>query len=85
MQELLASFQKNAMEEVRLSLTEYKGHQLVDLRVYFQPLSSGEAYPTKKGLTISVDVFPELKDAIVKVYESLEERDLLPEVEEACV
>ena len=31
------------MEEVRISLTKYQGHQLIDLRVYFKPDGSEES------------------------------------------
>lgn len=27
-------FDKNSIEKVRISLTEYKGHRLIDIRVY---------------------------------------------------
>ncbi len=34
MYRLIDKFEKNATEEVRVSLTAYKGHELMDLRVY---------------------------------------------------
>lgn len=33
---LIYSFQKNATEEIRISLSEYKGHNYIDFRVYFK-------------------------------------------------
>lgn len=68
--EVIAKFEKNATEEVRVSLTEYKGHRLIDLRVYYAP-PGREAIPTKKGLTMSIDLFSELEAAIVKLGEVL--------------
>lgn len=70
MPQLIAKFDKNATEEVRISLTEYKGHELMDLRVYYCP-PDGEAVPTKKGITISIELYPELKEAILKLGEEL--------------
>jgi hypothetical protein len=79
-EELVSSFEKNALEEVRISLTEFKGHQLIDLRVYYIS-QDGEPRPTKKGLAISVGLYPELKEALVKLEQILKEKDLLPDSE----
>ena len=68
--EVIARFEKNATEEVRVSLTEYKGHKLIDLRVYYAP-PGREAIPTKKGLTMSIDLYTDLEAAIVKLGEVL--------------
>ena len=71
MAELVTKFEKNATEEVRVSLTEYKGHELIYIRVYYAP-PGREAIPTKKGLTMSVDLYPDLMDAVVKLGKALE-------------
>ena len=57
-------FPKNAEEEVRFSLREYKDRQYLDLRLWFQPARGGELRPTKKGLTLAVDFLPELKKGL---------------------
>jgi hypothetical protein len=75
-EELISSFEKNALEEVRVSLTEYRGHQLIDLRVYYAS-SDGESRPTKKGLALSVGLYPELKEALAKLEQTLKDRGLL--------
>jgi len=41
MSEVIASFEKNSMEEVRVSLTEFKGKELIDLRKKFNGGSAG--------------------------------------------
>ena len=66
MSEVIASFPKNSFEEVRISLTEFKGKELIDLRVYYQPDGEEEMRPTKKGITISLEKFPELKKAFLR-------------------
>lgn len=73
MSQLLHKFGKNATEEVRVSLTEYKGHRLVDLRVYYVS-PDGEPVPTKKGLTMSVELYPDLRHSILKLAEALEKQ-----------
>lgn len=72
MGEVVASFEKNSMEEVRISLTTYKGKNLIDLRVYYQPEDGEEMRPTKKGITISPEKFPELKKAIEALEKALQ-------------
>jgi len=74
MSELIASFEKNSLEEVRISLTEFKGKELIDLRVYYQPENGEEKRPTKKGITISPEKFPELKKAILALEKALQEK-----------
>jgi Transcriptional Coactivator p15 (PC4) len=65
MDALIARIAKNPTEEVRVSLTSFRGHDLVDIRVFFQD-DQGEWRPTKRGVSLSVDSFAELREAIVK-------------------
>lgn len=69
---LVAKFQKNSDEEVRAQITTYKGHNLIDLRV-FAMKRDGEV-PTRKGLTISVDLLPELKEAVISLEAALKNK-----------
>ena len=50
MNETIDRFQKNAVEEIRASLTEFSGHKLVDLRIWTEN-KVGEPIPTKKGIS----------------------------------
>jgi hypothetical protein len=70
MEALVARIPKNPTEEVRVALTSYRGHDLVDIRVFFQD-EQGEWRPTKRGVSISVDSFAELREAITKAEEML--------------
>lgn len=75
MNEVIASFAKNSFEEVRISLTEFKGKELIDLRVYYQPDGEEEEMrPTKKGITISSEKFPELKKGLLALEKVLQEK-----------
>ena len=73
---VITSFQKNALEEVRVSLSEYKGHNLVDIRIYYVD-DKGEKRPTKKGISLSVELYASLKKAIDEVEKVLTEKGLL--------
>lgn len=59
---LIAEFEKNARERVRVALTEYGGHQLVDVRAFYQD-AAGEWKPGK-GLALRRELLPELRRAI---------------------
>ncbi|HNR12032.1 MAG TPA: transcriptional coactivator p15/PC4 family protein [Thermodesulfobacteriota bacterium] len=76
MSELVARFEKNSFEEVRISLTEFKGKDLIDIRVYYQPEGEEEMRPTKKGITISPEKFTELKKGIQQLEKALKDKGL---------
>jgi len=61
---------------VRVSLTEYRGRKLVDVRVYYTD-DAGEYRPTKKGVSLSVDVYLDFKRALLALEKILLERDLI--------
>ena len=73
---VIADFQKNKTEDIKLSLTEYQGHKLIDFRVYYKD-KEGESKPTKKGITVNVKFFPELKEAILTAEKILKEKELI--------
>jgi hypothetical protein len=81
MDEVIAKFEKNATEQIHVTLREYRGHQLIDLRTYYQA-DNGEWRPTKKGISLSVELFSELKQAIIDLEKLLQERDLIESVPE---
>ena len=76
MDELIAQFEKNATEVVRVSLTEYRGRKLVDVRVHYTD-DEGQYRPTKKGVSLSLDVYPDFKRALAALDKMLLERELL--------
>ena len=61
---IIHTFQKNPEEEVRFTLKEYKDRQYLDLRLWFHSSTGGEYFPTKKGLTLSLDYLGELKKGL---------------------
>jgi len=63
---LVTTLPKNTCEEVRVMLREYRGSELLDLRVYWRGWGATEWRPAKKGLSVGLDVIPDLIDAIQK-------------------
>ncbi len=66
---LIASISKGSSREIRISLNEYKGTRYIDIREFFE--IDGEFRPTKKGVTLRVDRFEELAEAILELGETL--------------
>jgi hypothetical protein len=80
MDEVIGQFEKNATEVVRLSLTEYRGHKLIDVRVYYSN-DDGEYRPTKKGVSLAVERYADFKRALLALEKILLERQLLTQEE----
>ena len=86
MDELIAQFEKNATEVVRVSLTEFHGRKLVDLRVYYTD-DKGEYRPTRKGISLAVDDYTEFRTAVARLDKTLIDLKLVAadEIEDALV
>jgi hypothetical protein len=74
--QLVAQFEKNSKEEVRLSVDDFHGRKIINMRVFYKA-DGNEWRPGKQGLALSVDRYRELADAIVKLGEDLQTRGLL--------
>lgn len=79
MEQTVYAFQKNALEEVRAQITEYRGHQLIDIRVWLKGREGRDARPTRKGIALEVEQFPDLKQAVLELEKALRAENLLVE------
>ncbi len=70
-QKVVHSFQKNALEEVRVSITSFKGKKYFDIRVYYRA-DDGEFKPSKKGITLAPSLIEDMEEAVRKLKEALE-------------
>jgi len=57
------AIRKNAREEIRITLDDFKGHQLVNLRVWFDA-GNGDYRPGKQGVAFRLDLLPEVLKAL---------------------
>ena len=73
----VASFEKNKYQDIRIRISEYQGNDVIDIRTWTQPPQGDEKVPTGKGININVKLFPQLKDSIGKLEESLREAGML--------
>ena len=60
----IATIPKSTIAELRVRLTRFKGHDLVDVRLFQEPDDSDERMPTKRGITLRVDRLHELVEAL---------------------
>ena len=86
MDEIIAQFEKNATEVVRVSLSEYRGHKLFDVRVYYSD-DEGQYKPTRKGVSLSVNLYTDFKRAMVALEKLLLDNNLITpaDLEDATV
>jgi len=56
-------FTKNGSDDVRVRAYQFRGHDLVDIRI-FSSYKKGEPHHTQKGLSINVDQVPDLIRAL---------------------
>lgn len=61
---LIAEWEKNQRETLRVRLDEYQGRAIVDLRVWYD--DGGTLKPGRSGLTISTRHLPQLAEALAK-------------------
>ncbi|MDI3336649.1 transcriptional coactivator p15/PC4 family protein [Defluviimonas aestuarii] len=64
----IATIPKNAREEFRVEVQDYKGHRLLNIRVWFDD-GSGEYSPGKQGIALRLDLLSDLCAALEKAAE----------------
>jgi hypothetical protein len=74
---------KNANEEIRIELSEFNGHDLINMRVWADPRSGGgERIPTKAGIACRVELLPDLIEALRLAESEARAKGLLPALPE---
>lgn len=63
------TIRKNSKEEVRLGIEEFKGHRLVNIRVWYDA-GNGEMRPGKHGLAVRLELLPEVRAALAQLAET---------------
>lgn len=60
---LITEVEKNMKERIRVSIEEYRGHQFIDLRIYWQD-DRGEWKPSKKGIALNSETIGPVIEAL---------------------
>ena len=77
MDKTVATFQKNKFQEIRIGIREFKGNDIVDIRTWTMTQGANEMVPTAKGVTINVQLLPQLKKALEDVEKILKENMMI--------
>jgi hypothetical protein len=59
---IIGKIKKNALEDIWVTLDEYHGHRLLNIRSYFH--AADGPHPTRKGIAIETSKLPQLRDAL---------------------
>ena len=60
---IIGEIQKNKSQKIIVATNEYKGKQLVDIRVHYEG-DDGEYMPTKKGIALTPEMIPEVMEML---------------------
>ena len=81
----IATIVKNATETVHIDISEFGGHDLVDIRIWANYKSAAQPKrPTKKGVSLNIEKLPELIYALEKAQLRAREAGLLKDEVEAA-
>jgi hypothetical protein len=73
---VIAQFEKNKKEEVRLSVGTFHGRKILNMRVFYKD-DDGTWKPGKQGIAVSIERYKDLAGAILQVGEHLKKNGLL--------
>jgi hypothetical protein len=72
---VLHEFKRNAEETLRVSLSTFKGRTYVDIRLFYTD-DKDELAPTKKGITVTPELWDEFRVAVAAAEQELQDRNL---------
>lgn len=72
----IASIPKNAREEIRIVLSEFNGHDLANIRIWFTA-DDGSMRPGNKGLAFKLDKLPAVIQALTDLEAEARRRGLI--------
>ena len=68
---IIKDIQRNSREIIRIEVSEYKGMELINLRIWFSAIDPGSGdivyKPTQKGVALNISEFEQLKDGVEKL------------------
>jgi len=73
MSTIIADIERNEKEIIRVEVSEFKGKELINLRIWYYH-QEGEYRPSPKGVALDISKYAQLKEAVDKIGEYLKER-----------
>lgn len=69
----ITQFDKNSAEKVKVFLNRYRGNEYIDIRVWTKSLpgEDGGENPSRKGITLHVELLPDLLRALKEAEEAI--------------
>ena len=77
MDKTVTVFKKNKFQEIRVGIREFKGNDLIDIRTWTMTQGSEEMVPTAKGVSLNINLLPDLKKSIEEVERVLKESKMI--------
>ncbi len=77
MDKTVKTFAKNKFQEIRVGIKEFKGINLVDIRIWTKMQGVEDMVPTSKGVSLNVVLYPELKEAVLALEKELKDNHLI--------
>ena len=77
MDQTVSVFPKNKFQEVRVGIREFKGNDLIDIRIWTNAQGVNQMVPTAKGVTVNVHLLPQLIKSLHDAEKILKESRIL--------
>ena len=68
----MADIKTTGSDIIRVELSEFKEKTYINIRVWYLDKNTDEYKPTKKGISLSVNKYDELMDALAELGEDIE-------------
>ena len=66
----LSTFRKNATEEIRFTAETFKGHEIINVRVWYRD-ADGRFRPSKQGLAFRLELLGEVLEELGKAHKAM--------------
>ena len=77
MDKTVTVFKKNKFQEIRVGIREFKGNDLIDIRIWTMTQGSEDMVPTAKGVSLNINLLSDLKKSIEEVERVLKESKMI--------
>jgi Transcriptional Coactivator p15 (PC4) len=77
MDQTVCIFPKNKFQEIHIGIREFKSNDLVDIRIWTVSQGADQMVPTAKGVTINVQLLPQLLKALQDTEKILKDNKML--------
>lgn len=83
MGQIIADIERNSREIIRIEVSEFKGKELINLRIWYSHFD-GSYRPTQKGVALDISKYDDLKAAIDKIGSFIKDKEsgVIPDINE---